>query len=286
MRHLRDLQTLVHVALAAALYAAALGYSVWFAPLAILVGIHTLAIEHNHAHAPVFRWRPVNVMLDDLLTLLCGVPEVFWHVHHMRSHHRHTWTEHDWSSPFNYRGASAPWKPVGYRYYQLTYYPLFAADSVDYILRRRDPRFLGARLRSVFVLAAGSASLIGLVGIGRWLLVMAPAYVGTGMMLGAANYLEHWNCHRAGEFKAWTFTCSVHNVLTYNSGYHWLHHQRPGLHWSELPGIHRRDPSYCDPDLIESGLFPGYRSGASFRRWLEGTARAEPLVSAEARTST
>lgn len=267
-----DLRPLLHVALACCLQAAALAWSPWWTPLAVFVGMFTLAIEHNQAHVAVFRGRWANALLDDVLTLTCGIPLVFWRVHHLHSHHGHTWTDEDWSSPFRFRGARAPATPVSYRYYQFTYYPLFCSTSIESILRGRDPRLVGALLRQVVLLVVVSLTLFTLCGVGRWIMVMGTTYAAAGLMLGATNYIEHWStgipARRGGAFGAWTFTCRVHNFLTYNSGYHWLHHRRPTLHWSLLPTVHRSDPSYCPPGFIEDGLFPGYRSARAFRQWL------------------
>lgn len=291
LRRREELRVLVHMTLAAALYIAALAHSLWWAPLAIFVGMHILAIEHNHAHVSMFRMRWMTRLADDALTLLCGIPQVFWHVHHLRSHHPHTWQPEDWSSPFNYHGSESPNRPVGYRYYQLTYYPLFAASSIQNILLTRHPVLMRSLARNLFVLLAGSITLIWLFGFTRWLIVMIPAYAGAALMLGSANYIEHWNSHQDnGEFEAWTFTCGIYNRLNYNAGYHWLHHLRPTLHWSELAATHRDDSSYCRPELIETGLFPGYRTGSSFRRWLAGdrpprASPAETELAASARRS-
>jgi fatty acid desaturase len=279
MKHTSDIRPLLHVVLACGLYAAALAWSLWWAPLAVFVGMYTLAIEHNHAHVPVFRRRWASAILDDVLTLTCGVPQVFWRVHHLRSHHGHAWTDEDRSSPFRFDGARDPDLPVGYRYFQLTYYPLFFATSVEAILRGRNPRLLGALLRNLLVLATASAVLVAVFGVWRWLVVMATSYAAAALMLGATNYMEHWASREDGRHRAWTFTCRVHNTLTYNSGYHRLHHQRPTLHWSMLPRVHRSDPSYTPARLVEDGLFPGYRSPAGFRRWLD---RARALAAGEA----
>lgn len=275
LRHWRDLQSLAHVAAAGGLAYLALAHSLAWVPLAAIVGSHLIAIEHNHAHLPIFRWRWLNGLLDQALLVLCGIPLVFWRVHHLGSHHKHNWTDDDWSSPFNFRHAESPGRPISFEYYRWTYLPLFEFHSSVHILRSQNPRLVRSLLVSGFVLIAASVGLIATFGVWRWMIAMGITYVGAGVLLGAANYLEHYNAlGDAGEFSAWTFTCPVHNIVSYNSGYHLLHHERPSLHWSELPDVHGADPSYCPAHLVETGLFPGYR-GPLLKRWLrEHASRA------------
>lgn len=273
LRYASDIRTLLHVALSLGALALALAHSTWWTPLAVFLAMHLIAVEHNQAHLTVFRWRPLNWVLDQLLLVGCGIPLVFWRVHHLGSHHRFVWSADDWSSPFNFRHAEAPQRPVSYRYYQLTYLPLFAFHSVIHILRRRNPRLITELITSAVVLGGTTALLVQLFGVWSWVVVMGTTYACSGMMLGAANYLEHYSVfEEPDEFLAWTFTCRWHNVLSYNSGFHLLHHLKPGLHWSELPAEHARDPSYAPSHLIERGLFPGYRGPAGLRAWLEAHA--------------
>lgn len=269
LRHPRDIVTIVHVLVSAGLLWLALAHSLLWTPVAVFVAMHLIAVEHNHAHVSVFRAPVLTVFLDQLLLLLCGMPILFWKVHHLGNHHKFNWTEKDWSSAFNFRHAQSPAQPVSYRYYQLTYYPLFCFHSTIHILRSRNPRLLGSLVLTATVVSLGSAFLIDAFGIWRWLLVMGTTYAAAGLMLGAANYLEHYRVEEGeGRFSAWTYTCWVHNFLSYNGGYHLLHHLRPAVHWSDLPREHATDPTYAPPHLIETGLFPGYRGPQGLRRWL------------------
>jgi fatty acid desaturase len=252
------------------MYYLALSCSPLFAmPAAFLAG-HAVAIAHNHAHLPLFRFRWLNLLMDFVLQATVGIPQLFWERHHLHRHHRGPWTEVDWSSPYSFDGAASPERPVSRAYFCWTYLPLFLCESLVEVLRRRRRRELGRLLLSALAVVAVAIALCSAFGPWRWLFVFGMSYVLCGKELGWLNYLQHWACYRGdGRHWAWTFTCRLHNLLTYNSGYHLLHHLRPTLHWSQLPAAHRADPSYTHPELIETGLFPGYRGRCGCRHWLD-----------------
>jgi fatty acid desaturase len=270
LRNRRDLIALAHLALCWWLLYMALAHGLPWVLLATFAAVHAVAIAHNHAHVPLFRGRLPNALTDLVLQATTGIPQLFWHGHHLRRHHAAPWTEHDWSSPYSFDEAAPPSRPVSQRYFARTYLPLFVCESLVETLRRRRPR----ELRRLALSAAGflvPALLLGWwFGPLRCLLVFGLVYFKCGAGLGYLNYLQHWACYRGdGEHWAWTFTCRIHNFLTYNSGYHMLHHVKPGLHWSELPAAHRADPGYTRPDLVEDGLFPGYRGPRGRQAWLD-----------------
>lgn len=276
LRTLHDLRSLTHLAVCGGVYYLALSQSLlWILPAGFLA-VHAVSIAHNHVHLPMFRLRALNVALETVLQVLCGMPQLFWKVHHVRRHHPHPWEEADWSSPYGFDHAHAPLDEISPRYFRWTYLPLFVCESIVEILRHRRPAELKG-LAWVMIVYVGSAAAISwYFGPLRWLAVFGYCYFNCGMGLASLNYVQHWACYRGtGTHLAWTFTCPIHNALTYNSGYHYLHHLQPGLHWSELPRAHREDSSYTRPDLIENGLFPGYRGSRGMQAWLDEQRRAQ-----------
>jgi fatty acid desaturase len=242
---------------------------------AALVASHAVAIQHNHAHVPIFRFRVLNRLMDLVLHLITGMPQLFWQSHHLRRHHGEPEAEFDWSSTYSFRDARRVSRPIDWVYYRLTFLPLFHAESLAEMLRRRHRGEMSRFLLLMAAFAASSAALAWAFGPWRWLVVFGVAYFHCGTALGSLNYLQHFACYRAdGKHWAWTFTSPLHNFLTYNNGYHMLHHLRPGLHWSEMPAAHRADPSYTPADLVENGLFPGYRGPRGTRAWLDAKLEA------------
>ena len=65
------------------------------------------------------------------------------------------------------------------------------------------------------------------------------------------NYVQHveaatgsrWNHSR-------NFVSPVLNVLLFNNGYHTVHHEKPGVHWSELPALHGEHKAKISPLLL------------------------------------
>lgn len=265
-----DVRTLLHVALCAAAAGPALWHSFWWWPGYAFLALHVVSVQHNHAHRPVFRARAANIGFDVLTALLCGIPMFCWRTHHLRSHHIAPWTADDWSSPYRFTGTRSPDRPVGYRFYQVTYLPYFVRDSVRWIVRHGSRQQRRALAVTGATLVTASAVLAWSAGPWRWLAVVVPAYAICGCGLGAINYLQHYNTWlpQHGEFGAWTFTCRWHNLLNYNLGYHQLHHRQPHLHWSRLAKVHAADPSYAPTHLVEHGLFPGYRTNKARQAWL------------------
>lgn len=268
LRHWRDVQTLAHIALCLACYYLALAHS-WFWVIGA-TALSTVAIAHNHAHVPIFRARWLNWLMDVVLQATNGLPQMFWKFHHLQRHHPHPWGERDWSSPFAYRTAESPSRPVGRTYFCWTYMPIFISQSFVELIRRARPREIAQFVATSLALAALYAALVREFGARQCLLVFAFTYWRAGIALGNTNYLQHWACYRNdGEHWAWTFTGKWINFLAYNQGYHLLHHLKPSLHWSELAAEHRRDPSYTVPELIEDGLYPPLRGRKGYQAWLD-----------------
>jgi fatty acid desaturase len=276
LRNVYDIRALAHLATCAGLNYLALAHSLWWVIPAAVVGAHAVAIQHNHAHVPMFRFRVLNRLMDLVLHLTTGMPQMFWHGHHLRRHHGAPEEEYDWSSSYSFRDAKRVSRPIDYVYYCLTFLPIFHAESLVEMLRRRHRGEMTRFLLLLAAFAAVSAALAWTFGPWRWLALIGVVYFHCGTALGSMNYLQHFGCYRAdGKHWAWTFTCPIHNFLTYNNGYHLLHHLKPGLHWSEMPAVHRADPSYTPADLVENGLFPGYRSRRGWQAWLDTKLEAQ-----------
>jgi fatty acid desaturase len=74
----------------------------------------------------------------------------------------------------------------------------------------------------------------------NFFLLIFPIWLLGQLLLLISNLLNHDNCEQnlsvnnsrdfVGKFENWFF---------WNSGYHTAHHLNPGLHWNDLPILHR-----------------------------------------------
>jgi fatty acid desaturase len=70
------------------------------------------------------------------------------------------------------------------------------------------------------------------------------------------NFIQHDGCDEAHPVNhSRTFIGPLINWLTFNNGYHTIHHMEPGLHWSLLPAEHaKRIRPSLHPNLEQTSM--------------------------------
>jgi fatty acid desaturase len=58
-------------------------------------------------------------------------------------------------------------------------------------------------------------------------------------------HTDPWSEHNHSR----NFTGALFNLLTFNAGYHTVHHDQPGAHWSTHPEAHARIAHHIHPEL-------------------------------------
>jgi fatty acid desaturase len=258
-----------HFAMIAAAYKYARGPWVF---LAIALISYSSFIElisgHNAMHAPIFHNRTLNRIWQMLLSLtFCYPVSAFVPVHNM-SHHMHLQTPKDVLRTTEVRHKS--------NLLNLLHHVLQAAAHIHilnavYLTRVRTKKrawFEQVRNEILGVLVVDSV-LIYISPRSYLLFVFVPALIGQGMIFGF-GYLQHDGTDAESDFNhSRNFLGPFYNFLIFDNGYHTIHHNKPGTHWSLGPEGHRRevvgkmDPALDRYSVIvwmwEAYLSPGKR---------------------------
>jgi len=205
-------------------------------------------ITHNTVHAPVFRSRKLNRLFQVVLTLMYGHPVSAFVPGHNLSHHRFTESERDVIRTSKAR----------FRLHCLNLLCFFFIVSRDVV--REEFRYIRAARRtrrswyrqlclegSVFILS--SAALLWLDWWKFVLYFALPSFYASWGII-TMNLLQHDGCDATHPYNhSRTFVGRTINWITFNNGYHGVHHLKPSLHWSELPKAHQ--------ELVAPHLHPG-----------------------------
>jgi fatty acid desaturase len=244
LRHRSDRRTIAFVAFALALTVSAtvlpiaILTAVIYIPVAVAVSYATCAINHNHLHVPVFRARWANGMFACVITLITGHPASSVGHSHKSNHHLLAGAAGDWIGPQVAGQTRGVWR--------LVRFALAAPLEL-----RRGARAPGApprsrRLRTqtrieqaVLLAAIASCAYLAPAALGC---LLAPTWLCALAMFVVVNLLQHDGCAPASPLDhSRNFHSKTTNWLFFNSGYHTAHHLHPGVHWSELPALHRAE---------------------------------------------
>lgn len=190
------------------------------------------AFNHHHQHVPTFFAPLLNRAIELVYFLQTGVCGHAWVLHHSLGHHVNyldqTKDESRWARGDGSRMGEWEYALIT----TLTAYPRAWAVGARYPRQRRV--FLSMLIVSVSVMVALIAyrPLAGALVFG---LTPLLALFGTAL----ATYVHHSDRGTGHHFEASNNILQpFYNKLTGNLGYHTAHHHKPGVHWSQLPGLH------------------------------------------------
>ncbi len=228
-------------------------------------------VIHNHLHQGVFHSKRLNLIWRGVLSFgalypaSANIPS-----HNLVHHHFDDDGQPDWAAP----------EHVGFRWnlLDLLHFPNVAgprtfAGVQRWALTSRHADFV-AQYRRETAFAFGLTGLLFVLDFWTALFfIVLPQLYGARCIL-RINLIQHdrtdirseWNHSR-------NFVGRAFNWIMCNNGYHTIHHNRAGLHWSELALAHerevvpRQDPRLDEPSMI------AYLTRTYLLRW----RRPEPL---------
>jgi fatty acid desaturase len=223
---------------------------VWFLFMAISVAI----IAHNHNHVPIWRSRFLNILTDYWLTLFYGFPAFAWIPTHNKNHHFLNNRKGDYTLTYRVSEKNNILTLLSYpsisSYFQ-------QAPIAGYL------RTLWRSNRPKFYLAASQYFVLGLyyavaIFVFDWkkavLFIVIPHQVSLFTVL-IFNYVQHVHADEESKYNHARNFVGLINPALFNNGYHTIHHESPGIHWSETPAAHKKIEHLIDPSLNERSFW-------------------------------
>jgi fatty acid desaturase len=266
VRHAADYRTLIWALVLFPIVPAIEYLRPALAPFVLPVGLYLAfaagAIVHNHNHSPVFTGRRANVAYGVWLSVFYGFPIFSWIPTHNRNHHRFRNADGDvtrtWRLSSEHTLLRALVFPTISSYWQAGLLAQFVRDA----RRRNPPMFRAIVVETAGVIVAHAALFllaVQLHGLSRGALTYAAAFglpalfAPWSMMF--VNYVQHVHCDPASRHDhSRNFVGAGWNWLMFNAGYHTVHHENPGTHWSEYRLLHEQLAKDIHPSLNERSL--------------------------------
>ncbi|MGB9338793.1 MAG: fatty acid desaturase [Polyangiales bacterium] len=279
LRNAADIRTLLYMAVTTGLLVVQ-----WtrdsFSPLlfaaCLFMAVSVSVIAHNHNHLTIWKSKPLNALTDYWLTLFYGFPAFGWIPTHNQNHHKFNNREGDYTITYRYTEKTNLFTLLSYpsvsAFHQQK--PIRAYLSKQYRINKK--RFWFCISQYVVLVAfLGAAFLID------WkkalLYIFIPQQVSLYVVL-IFNYVQHVHADEESSVNhSRNIVGPLMNWLLFNNGLHTVHHDNPGLHWSNAPAAHAKIAADIDPRLNEPsfwwflvrvyilGMFSSEARGSSMR---------------------
>jgi len=221
----------------------------WFLFMSVAVAVMT----HNHNHLPMWQSKVLNVLTDWWLTVFYGFPIFAWIPTHNKNHHRFNNRKGDDS--ITYRVSEKN------NFFTLISYPTISGyyqqkAILNYLkeMKANNKEKFWICISQYAVLLLWIAAAIFIDWEKALLFVIIPQQVSLFSVL-IFNYVQHVHADEMSEWNHSRNFTGFLNFLLFNNGYHTIHHQKAGLHWSKSREAHKQIEHNIDPILLERSFW-------------------------------
>ncbi|MBK8169138.1 MAG: fatty acid desaturase [Sandaracinaceae bacterium] len=244
LRFRADLKTIAFVAI----YFGLVAYQWIWAPSTLWLAVPLFVLTcwfsffgavatHNTVHSPIWKNRTMNRISQLVLTLTYGHPVSAFVPGHNLSHHKHTQSSRDVMRTYKTRHR---WHFLNGLLFMVHVGGDITKADFRYgkAMRTRNPAWFRQLCIEWGVYLGVTIVLLALDWRKFLLYFLIPhQYAAWGII--TMNLLQHDGCDENSEYNhSRNFVGKVVNFWTYNNGFHTIHHEEPGLHWSLLPAAH------------------------------------------------
>ena len=253
------------------------GWSVFASllPVTLYLSFTTGVFVHNHNHRAVFTGKKANFAYGLWLSVFYGFPIFSWIPTHNRNHHRYLNGEGDVTRTSRLSRENTLLNALTFpflsSYWQAGTLARFVARE-----RARSPKSFRAIVAQTAAVVLGHTALFVVavqvhgLRLGATTYAFAfgvPAVMAPWTMM-FINYVQHVGCDPSSPHDhSRNFVSPLWNFFAFNAGFHTVHHENPGVHWSRYRELHARRAPEIAPALnehtIEGFCFKTYVLGRS-----------------------
>ncbi len=235
----------------------------WMLPIGLYMGFCYGVFSHYHNHTPIFARKRHNALFAAYLSFFYGYPTFAWIPTHNLNHHRFVNKPGDATITWRYSRQNT-WTVAWTYFFVSSYWQ--AGPIKEYLgkAKARNPKLYRQAIGQYVAVFGGQLAMLVLAialhgaKTGTWVYASAfllPAFFALWSMM-FINYIQHVHCDPWSKHNhSRNFVSPYANFLVFNSGYHSVHHENSGAHWSELPAMHEKIADQIDPALNQASIF-------------------------------
>lgn len=272
LRYKADIKTIIYMIITSSLLIIQwqlTGMNPFIYTVYLFLSVSVAVITHNHNHVQIWKSKTLNTLTDWWLTVFYGFPVFAWIPTHNKNHHKFNNRRGDYTITYRISEKNNLATLLTYPTISGFYQQKAIRDYLKNLYRNKKGRFfLCISQYLLLVIWIGLALLID------WekalLYVIIPQQVSLFSVL-IFNYVQHVHANEESRYNHSRNFTGFLNFLLFNNGYHTVHHETAGLHWSRTPAGHKKIEHLIDSSLIERSfwwfIFRNYFLGLFARRF-------------------
>lgn len=240
--------------------------------LGLFLAVAVAVMAHNHNHLPMWRSKVMNGLTDYWLTLFYGFPAFAWIPTHNMNHHSLNNRDGDYTITYRVSEKNNLFTLLSYPSISSYFQQRAIKDYLGYLKANKRGQFYHALFQYAALIAFIVVALVV-----DWqkaiLYIIIPQQFALFSIL-LFNYVQHVHAEEESEYNhSRNFVGPLLNTMLFNNGFHTIHHDRSGIHWSQTPSAHAKIDHLIDDSLKEksfwwymirvyifSPLVPGFRT--------------------------